>query len=145
MNPSKELVCKENRKVFRLYTNGVAFSKTKLDDRQDNEHKKCDYLITKDTKDIQIFIELKGNKVANAFEQILTSYKNTEHIENMQIKYYAAIVCSRIPQTDSTIQNLQKDANNVFKKVFIKSREIKTQYDTIKCEITDKLAGMAKY
>lgn len=129
MNPSKELVCKENHRVFRLYTNGVAFSKTKLDDGQDSKHKKCDYLITKNTKDIQIFIELKGNQVANAFRQILTSYENTKCIENLQVKYYAAIVCSRFPQRDTTIQNLQRKASNIFEDIFIKNNEIQTRYE----------------
>ncbi len=129
MNPSKELVCKENGKIFRLYTNGIKFDKIKLDDGQNNECKKCDYLITKQTKDIQIFVELKGNKIAKAYQQILASYDNIERIKNLQVKYYAAIVCQRFPQQDTTIQNLQRKANKIFAEIFIKNKEIQAQYN----------------
>ena len=129
MNLNKELVCKENGKIFRLYTNGIEFDKIKLDDGQNNERKKCDYLITKQTKDIQIFIELKGNKIAKAYQQILASYGNIERIKNLQVKYYAAIVCQRFPQKDTTIQNLHKKANKIFAEIFIKNKEIQTQYN----------------
>ncbi|MGX2983196.1 hypothetical protein [Helicobacter sp. 23-1045] len=126
MNPHKELVCKENGRIFRLYTNGIAFDKIQLDDGQNDERKKCDYLITKHTKDIQIFIELKGNKIAKAYQQILTSYENRE---NMQSKCYAAIVCSKYPQIDSTIQILQRKTNQLFEKVFVKINKLETQYN----------------
>lgn len=135
MNLNKELVCKENGKIFRLYTNGIKFDKIKLDDGQNNECKKCDYLITKQTKDIQIFVELKGNKIAKAYRQILVSYDNIECIKNLQVKYYAAIVCQRFPQQDTTIQNLQRKANKIFKDIFIKNNEIQTQYNIENNEI----------
>lgn len=135
MNLNKELVCKENGKIFRLYTNGIKFDKIKLDDGQNNECKKCDYLITKQTKDIQIFVELKGNKIAKAYRQILVSYDNIERIKNLQVKYYAAIVSSRFPQQDTTIQNLQRKANKIFKDIFIKNNEIQTQYNIENNEI----------
>lgn len=126
---NKELVCKENHRAFRLDTNGAIFLKIKLDDGQDDENKKCDYLIAKDTKDIQIFVELKGNKVAKAFKQIFTSYENRDYIKNLQVSYYAAIVCSKFPQRDTTIQNLQRKANKIFKNIFIKNNEIQTRYE----------------
>ncbi len=135
MNLNKELVCKENGKIFKLYTNGIEFDKIKLDDGQNNEHKKCDYLITKQTKDIQIFVELKGNKIAKAYRQILASYDNIERIKNLQVKYYAAIVCQRFPQKDTTIQNLHKKANKIFAEIFIKNNEIQTQYNIENNEI----------
>ena len=130
MNPHKELVCKENGRVFRLYTNGIAFEKIQLDDGKNNELKKCDYLITKkDTKNIQIFVELKGNKIAEAYQQILTSYNNIVCIKNLQVKYYAAIVSARFPQLDSTIQALQRKTNKLFEKVFVKSNKLEAQYN----------------
>lgn len=135
MNLNKELVCKENGKIFKLYTNGIEFDKIKLDDGQNNECKKCDYLITRQTKDIQIFVELKGNKIAKAYQQILVSYDNIERIKNLQVKYYAAIVCQRFPQQDTTIQNLQRKANKIFKDIFIKNNELQTQYDIENNEI----------
>lgn len=130
MNLNKELVCQENGKIFRLYTNGIKFDKIKLDDGQNNECKKCDYLITKQTKDIQIFIELKGNKIAKAYEQILVSYDDINRAKNLQVKSYAAIVCQRFPQKDTTIQNLHKKANKIFVEIFIKNKEIQAQYNS---------------
>lgn len=130
MNLNKELVCQENGKIFRLYTNGIKFDKIKLDDGQNNECKKCDYLITKQTKDIQIFIELKGNKIAKAYEQILVSYDDINRAKNLQVKSYAAIVCQRFPQKDTTIQTLHKKANKIFVEIFIKNKEIQAQYNS---------------
>lgn len=130
MNPNKELVCQENGKIFRLYTNGIKFDKIKLDDGQNNECKKCDYLITKQTKDIQIFIELKGNKIAKAYKQILASYNDINRAKNLQVKSYAAIVCQRFPQKDTTIQTLHKKANKIFVEIFIKNKEIQAQYNS---------------
>lgn len=146
MNPNQNnpITCSQKHKTFILYTNGAVFSVIELDKGQDNKSKKCDYLIIKDTKDIQIFIELKGSNIAQAYEQILTSRKNRESIQDLQIKYYAAIICSRYPQIDSTIQRMQRKAKKLFEKVFVKSGELKTQYDIKSREITDKLAGMAK-
>lgn len=129
MNLNKELVCQENGKIFRLYTNGIKFDKIKLDDGQNNECKKCDYLITKQTKDIQIFIELKGNKIAKAYEQILVSYDDVNRAKNLQVKYYAAIVSSKYPQQDTTIQNLKRKAKKIFAEIFIKNKEMQTQYN----------------
>lgn len=129
MNPNKELVCQENGKIFRLYTNGIEFSKIKLDNGQNNERKKCDYLIIKNTNDIQIFIELKGNKIAKAYEQILVSYDDVNRAKNLQVKSYAAIVCQRFPHQDTTIQNLQRKAKKIFVEIFIKNKEMKTQYN----------------
>ncbi|QLI04834.1 hypothetical protein CINF_0287 [Candidatus Campylobacter infans] len=130
MNPNKELVCQESGKIFRLYTNGIEFSKIKLDNGQNNERKKCDYLIIKSTNDIQIFIELKGNKIATAYRQILASYDDVNRAKNLQVKSYAAIVCQRFPQKDTTIQNLHKKANKIFVEIFIKNKEIQTQYNS---------------
>lgn len=130
MNPNKELVCQENGKIFRLYTNGIEFSKIKLDNGQNNERKKCDYLIVKSTNDIQIFIELKGNKIATAYRQILASYDDVNRAKNLQVKYYAAIVSSKYPQQDTTIQTLQRKAKKIFAEIFIKNKEIQTQYNS---------------
>ena len=129
LNKKPELVCKENGKIFRLYTEGITFSKINLDNGQDNKCKKCDYLIIKETQDIQIFIELKGKDIKKAYEQILASYDNKESIKNSQVKYYAAIVSQRIPQQDTAIQNLHKKAKKIFVKIFIKNKEIQTQYN----------------
>ena len=129
MNPNKELVCQENGKIFRLYTNGITFSKIKLDNGQNNERKKCDYLIIKSTNDIQIFIELKGNKIATAYQQILASYDDVNRAKNLQVKYYAAIVSSKYPQQDTTIQNLKREAKKIFAEIFIKNKEMQTQYN----------------
>ena len=81
------------------------------------------------------FVELKGNKIAKAYRQILASYDNIERIKNLQVKYYAAIVCQRFPQQDTTIQNLQRKANKIFKDIFIKNNEIQTQYNIENNEI----------
>lgn len=121
---ARELVCTEHNSSFYLYTNGYEFSKQKLENEPN--FKKCDYIITKDTKDIQIFIELKGSKIKSAFEQILESL-NHHKIENAQI--YAAIVSSRCPKMDTSTQILLKKFNAIFRAVFIKNKILKTKYN----------------
>ena len=129
MNPNQQITCSQNRKTFILYANGAIFSVVALDKGKGkyNKSKKCDYLITKDTKDIQIFIELKGSDIAHAYRQILSSYENRE---NIQSKCYAAIVCSKYPQIDSSIQVLQRKTNQLFEKVFVKINKLETQYNS---------------
>ena len=138
-----QITCSQKGKTFILYTNGVTFSINNIDNGINNKNKKCDYFVMKNTKDIQIFIELKDSNISQAYEQILMSYENREILQGLPIKYYAAIVCTRYPQIDPTIQNLQKKAKKLFEKIFVKSKKLKTQYDTKNNKITDKLAGMA--
>lgn len=129
MNPSKELVCKENGKIFRLYTNGIKFDKIKLDDGQNNECKKCDYLIVKSTNDIQIFIELKGKKIQDAYDQITESYARYANT-NEGIKHYAIIVTSHIPPNERTkLQNVKLKLKKQNLEPYIKNDIIETRYN----------------
>lgn len=78
---NKELICKENHRAFRLDTNGaIFFWRLNLMMSKIMKTKSVITLIAKDTKDIQIFVELNGNKVAKASKQIFTSYENRDYI-----------------------------------------------------------------
>ena len=114
---SKEIVCEENHRKFILYANGFGFYKIKIDgDVEINtKNKKCDFLVIKQEKeDIEIFIELKGSDIKKAYEQIITSYKKYSD-KSKQPKLYAAIVASKYPSKDSSIQSKQKNLREYLK------------------------------
>ena len=120
------LVCEEKSKKFILDTNGFSFSKEKLDDEMDNSSKECDYLITNDSQHIQIFVELKGNKVEYAFKQILSSYQK---YKAQNSKAFVGIVSSSSPKKTSSFLVWQKKVNDCFRKVFIKNKKLETKYN----------------
>lgn len=130
------LVCEEKSKKFILDTNGSNFSKEKLDDNMGNSNRECDYLITNNSQHIQIFVELKGNKVEYAFKQILSSY---QRYKTQNSKAFAGIVSSSFPKKTSSFLVWQKSVNNCFRKVFIKNKNLETKYnpDTNEIEKTN--------
>lgn len=120
------LVCEEKSKKFILDTNGFNFSKEKLDDNMGNLNRECDYLITNNSQHIQIFVELKGNKVEYAFKQILSSY---QRYKTQNSKAFAGIVSSSFPKKTSSFLVWQKSVNNCFRRVFIKNKILETKYN----------------
>lgn len=130
---SKKIVCEENNKKFSLNTNGFDFYKIKIDGdvEKNTTAKKCDFLIIKkDKEDIEIFIELKGKKIKDAFNQIIASYEKYSD-KSKEPKLYAAIVTSKYPARDSSIQNKQKELAEIFERVpFIKNNCLEVKYNS---------------
>lgn len=132
---SKKLVCEENKNgvKFILYANGFEFYKIKIDGdvEKNTATKKCDFLvIKKDKEDIEIFIELKGSDIKKAYEQIITSYKKYSD-NNKNPKLYAAIVVSKYPSRDTSIQNKQKELAKIFKSFpFVKNNNLEVKYNS---------------
>lgn len=129
---SKEIVCKENNRKFILHASCSKFYKIKIDGdvEKNTKNKKCDFLIIKEDKeDIEIFIELKGKKIKDAFNQIKASYKKYSDMYRNP-KLYAAIVTSQFPSKDTSIQNKQKELTEIFKRVpFIKNNSLEVKYN----------------
>lgn len=130
---SKKIVCEENHRKFTFHTNNFEFYKIKIDGdvEKNTTTKKCDFLvIKKDTEDIEIFIELKGSDIKKAYKQIITSYKKYSD-KSKNPKLYAAIVTSKYPARDSSIQNKQKELAEIFERVpFIKNNCLEVKYNS---------------
>lgn len=130
-NPNSTLNCAENNKKFELKTNSVSFARVKIDGgvEQNTSNKKCDYLIIKETEDIEIFVELKGKNIQNAYEQIIQSYARYAN-QNANVKHYAIIVTSHIsPNERTTLQNIKARLSNQNITPFSKNEIVKTKYN----------------
>ena len=130
-NPNSTLNCAENNKKFELKTNSVSFARVKIDGgvEQNTSNKKCYYLIIKETEDIEIFVELKGKNIQNAYEQIIQSYARYAN-QNANVKHYAIIVTSHIsPNERTTLQNIKARLSNQNITPFSKNEIVKTKYN----------------
>lgn len=131
-NPNSTLNCAENNKKFELKTNSVSFVRVKIDGgvEQNTSNKKCDYLIIKEiAEDIEIFVELKGENIQNAYKQIIQSYARYAN-QNANVKHYAIIVTSHIsPNERTTLQNIKARLSNQNITPFSKNEIVKTKYN----------------
>ncbi|MCR2066120.1 hypothetical protein CUPS3785_05685 [Campylobacter upsaliensis] len=126
------LVCEEKRKKLKLETRERNFYRIKIDEgvSQDNKHKKCDFIILETMKHICIYVELKGKKLKDAFEQIGESYNNYNSFFKKDTKRYAVIVFSKCPKQDTSIQNLKTQLREKgFRGIFQKENLIELFYD----------------
>lgn len=79
----KEIVCEENKKKFQLKITNVAniFYRGELDGCiEKNNTQKCDYIFFTQDRKKAIFIELKGNDLKKAVDQIEASLKQYPHL-----------------------------------------------------------------
>ena len=134
-----KLICEENGKVFCLNTMGASFVKIKIDGGVEPNGiapEKCDYMVIKnEVEDIEIFIELKGSRFTKAMEQLLASYERYA-TKNRNVKHYPAIVHSRHPKIDTSMQIIENKLVEKFKNNLLKHKEIlKTRYDSNTIEI----------
>lgn len=131
-NPNSTLNCVENNKKFELETNSASFVRVKIDGgvEQNTSNKKCDYLIIKEiAEDIEIFVELKGKQIQDAYEQIIESYANYAN-QNINVKHYAIIVTSHIsPNERTTLQNIKTRLSNQNITLLSKNKIVKTKYN----------------
>lgn len=131
-NPNSTLNCAENNKKFELKTNSISFVRVKIDGgvEQNTSNKKCDYLVIKElAEDIEIFIELKGKKIQDAYDQITESYARYANT-NEGIKHYAIIVTSHISPNERTkLQNVKLKLKKQNLEPYIKNNIIETRYN----------------
>ncbi|TKX28244.1 hypothetical protein [Campylobacter estrildidarum] len=100
----KILTCEKNVKL-ELHCNGEKFYKILIDTNNKIENKvtRCDYLATTtDLKKIIIYIELKGENIQRAIEQILTT---CDFLNEKFEKRYAAIPHTGNPEAKTILQN----------------------------------------
>ncbi|WP_276891190.1 hypothetical protein [Helicobacter japonicus] len=95
---------------------------------QDDINKKCDFLVIKTTnEDIWIYIELKGNKLEDACKQIQATYDKYKQSNALK---YIAIVASRFPKGDTSIQDLKESLKKRgVKKIFHKEVTLELTYN----------------
>lgn len=127
---NKILSCEEKSKKLYLHTKEASFYKIKIDGGviQDSVNKKCDFIIIeKEKENIWIYVELKGNKLAQAYEQILKTFN--QYKGNDTTINYAAIVLSSCPKVTPKIQNIKKKLKDQgFKNLFQKGQIIRLEY-----------------
>ena len=126
----KEFVYKENKsKLVLINTDQVESIRITVDGclYRDNRHKKCDYLHL--AKNLAFLIELKGQDIETAIEQLEISMKLlSDDIKDRVKNCY--IICSRVPLSSTDIQNLQKKfkKNNVQANLLVKSSPFTDKY-----------------
>lgn len=135
------LICEEKGKKLKLETRETSFNKIKIDKgfQLNSRNKKCDFIILEAIREhICIYVELKGKKLKEAFEQIIQSYDDYNSLFKQDAKSYATIVLSKCPKQDTSIQNLKnKLRQKGFAKIFQKENLLELFYD--KCDINNPI------
>lgn len=110
---SKSKVAAENGKRFEIISN-ENFTKIRIDDCLIDSQKveKCDFGFVRQSNGEFYFVELKGNKIEKAYNQIIETIKyfEKELIKIPQNNKYGFIVSSSgIPKAQIRINNLKQD------------------------------------
>ncbi|EAH7777643.1 hypothetical protein D0W43_07300 [Campylobacter coli] len=128
----KILTCEQNVKL-ELRCNGEKFYKILIDTKDtnkiENKATRCDYLATTtDLKKIIIYIELKGEDIKQAIEQILTT---RDFLNEKFEKRYAAITHTGNPEVKTILQkNISRFRKKNFKlPLFTSSGALRLKYD----------------
>jgi hypothetical protein len=109
------IVCEEKRTKITFHNStGETVAKIRIDGCviTDNAVKKCDYLLLCAKIKKAVFVELKGNKVATAIEQLSATLDNKiikEPLAQYEKRAYAVVTGNPIPL--SKIQNIQAGFN----------------------------------
>lgn len=121
---NQKLKCSESGKIFYLNTQDACFARVKIDEgvvSKGTSQTRCDYLVIKQgVEDIEIFVELKGDDIKRAKEQLVATYKDYATTTN-DVKHYPVIVTSpvRYKNNKSTKTRTTKDAVKAqLKKIF---------------------------
>lgn len=124
----KLFVFEENRSKLTLENKNLIDSETiKVDGCEINDESiRCDFLHI--ANEIEFFIELKGQDIEHALNQIKTTIKRlSKNIKKSQKKSY--VICTRSPLTTSEIQNhkyyFRKNYNS---ELIVKSSPCKDSY-----------------
>jgi hypothetical protein len=129
----KLIVCEEKQtKITFSNGSGETVAKIKIDGCviTDKAVKKCDYLLLCTEREKAVFVELKGNKVATAIEQLSATLDN-ETIKTPLARYvkraYAVVTKNVVSQT--RIQNIQNKFNKNHKGCTLRVVESAHTYD----------------
>ena len=112
------IVCAENRSRFCLQKGIILFEKIKIDSKKETTEKRCDYLLKKkkQTKNVEIFVELKGGHHEEGIQQLINSFES--YASKNDTTHYAVLVASRgISKTKSP--SLKQMILQVFKTTLI--------------------------
>lgn len=126
----KIISCEENKRKLIFNCSGRQFCKIHLDNKSNNQGKRCDYVIapSKDEKEdfneIALWIELKGKDIEYALKQITVSI---DLLGKNVLKKYGAIVCSKYPKTDTRFQIKIRKLG--LKELFIKETPLNLKYN----------------
>lgn len=128
-------VAKENSRKFEIKSDEKDFLKIKVYNCliKDNDQKKCDYLFIRDytceeNKTEFYFVEFKGKKIQDAFDQIKNTIKEIKQkyvkpLKKEKIRGF--IISSRVPSTGIDIDKLtQEFRNEIGKELIIKNGEL---------------------
>ena len=106
---NKIISVKENSRVFIIHNNAeIEVSKVTVDGCLMNEsQQKCDYLFEIDLKNEVIYVELKGENIQKAYDQLVSTiiFCESEHREKSKVCF---IIASRVPKAGPQIQVLKK-------------------------------------
>jgi len=123
-------VAKENDREFRIINKSkLKICKVKIDDCfiKDGKIKKCDYLFKLCGQEKFFLVELKGNKVKDAVEQILSTFEQINNFVKMKPENYTGyIISSTIPA--SAEQNFKRLLEDVRKNKGIKITKFHSKY-----------------
>ncbi len=130
-----EIVCKESKKSKNpskvvLKVSEAEFYQVKFDEQCGQEHGlRCDFVVYLGDKSVVLFVEIKGNDIVHAYEQIKNSRKLlTESFSNS--KQHCAIVYCGTPKNSVSFSDLKIEAKkDKFKELFIKSNLISLKYE----------------
>ncbi len=122
----KIIVCKERKRKIVFYNNNEReVEKIKVDGCQITEGERCDYLVHFHL--YQNFIELKGEDIPRAIEQLKASMQQLKQ-RGRRIKCY--IISSRSPLSSAAIQKIQLQFYKRYQaELKIKNQIIKVEID----------------
>lgn len=104
-NTNKVIVFKENRsKLTIINKDQEKVCKIIVDGCQITSGLRCDFMLT--TKNLEFFIELKGQDINHALEQIKTTISKLSKNAKKQ-KKKTFIICTRSPLSSASIQNIR--------------------------------------
>lgn len=120
LSTDKILTFTENRSKLTLVNIDKAkITKVRVDGCQITSGIRCDYLVI--AKNIEHYIELKGQDISHAIEQLIATIKELS-LDIVKQQKSSYVICTRSPLTSASIQNLQIKFRKQFNsKLIIKS------------------------
>jgi hypothetical protein len=111
LNPNQD-------RVLKIEVDGCVIS--------DNNTLRCDYAIVP-SNEVEIYVELKGSDIPHAVQQIESTIRLLSE-DPKKIRKLCFVVSTRVPQQDTSIQNLKSKFKRNFNARF-KIKNIKDEYD----------------
>ncbi|MGB1206345.1 MAG: hypothetical protein ACPG5B_11895 [Chitinophagales bacterium] len=90
----------KRKEILKIHVDGCQIT--------DNNTLKCDFLVIREEERLECYVELKGQDVMHAVEQIENTIKLLSKDEKKQLKYAFVIFSSRNPKTSAQLQNIKK-------------------------------------